>query len=138
MDQTSQSTGSRTKKILWLIIAIGIVVVILAVVFGQRASRRKADIYEAVFLDNNQVYFGKLSELRGDFIKLTDIYYLRAGTVQKGEAGELPSQVDLIKLGSELHGPRDEMIINREHVIFYEEIGDQSEIRKLIRKDKGE
>ena len=75
---------------------------------------------------------------RGDFIKLTDIYYLRAGTVQKGEAGELPSQVDLIKLGSELHGPRDEMIINREHVIFYEEIGDQSEIRKLIRKDKGE
>jgi len=116
MDQTSQSTGSRTKKILWLIIAIGIVVVILAVVFGQRASRRKADIYEAVFLDNNQVYFGKLS----------------------GEAGELPSQVDLIKLGSELHGPRDEMIINREHVIFYEEIGDQSEIRKLIRKDKGE
>jgi hypothetical protein len=97
---------------------------------------RNEGTFQAVFLDNNQVYFGRLEEVNQDFWSLTDIYYLRTGgTVQQGGAVS-PSQIDLIKLGAELHAPTDEMIIGKEHVVFYEEIGEDSEIMKLIRQHK--
>lgn len=93
---------------------------------------RDPDAYHAVFLDNGQVYFGKLEHLNKEFWSLTDIYYLRAGTVQQGET--VGPQIDLIKLGLEIHAPKDEMIINKQHIVFYESLGDDGEVMKLIRQ----
>lgn len=125
--------GERLRIVFWILVIVGLALVILILVRGQKLVVRTPDAYQAVFLDNNQVYFGKLKSLNRDFWSLTDIYYLRAGTVQQiGSGGE--TQIDLVKLGAELHAPKDEMIINKEHVIFYEEIGETSEIMKSIRQ----
>ncbi len=142
-------THKLRSLVFWLIIIAGLTLVVIVLVRGQQLVIRKPEAYQAVFLDNGQVYFGKFRSVSRDLWSLTDIYYLRAGTIQPaspaggqaaptgGQAGqEGTGQIDLIKLGAELHAPRDEMIINKEHVIFYEDLGEGGEVMKLIRKHK--
>lgn len=131
----------RLKVVFWVVIIAGTLLVAFIVLRGQRLLIRMPASYQAVFLDNGQVYFGRLSAVNREFLSLTDIYYLRAGTVQSpplaGQAGgQTEGQVDLIKLGAELHAPRDEMIINKDHVLFYEDINESGEVMRLIRKHK--
>lgn len=138
-----QSLIPKLRLGFWIIIIIGVILVFVVLIRGQELIIRTPEAYQAVFLDNGQVYFGKLKAVNRDWWSLTDIYYLRAGTIQQGALGEdqardVPtlSQLDLIKLGAELHAPKDEMIINKTHVIFYEEISENGEVMKLIRKHK--
>lgn len=132
----------KLRWLFWLIIIAALAMVVIVLVRGQQLVVRTPQGYQAVFLDNGQVYFGKLRSVSRDLWSLTDIYYLRAGTIQQaapagGQAGqEGTAQIDLIKLGAELHAPRDEMIINKAHVIFYEDLGETGEVMKLIRKHK--
>ena len=125
----------KLKIVLWGVVILGVVLVLFVLLRGEKLLIRTPESYQAVFLDNNQVYFGKLKAIDENFWSLTDIYYLRAGTLQPGTqaAGD---QIDLVKLGAEIHGPKDEMIINRDHVIFYEEIGSSGQVMKLIRDHK--
>ncbi len=132
----------RVRAGLWIVIALGIIAVFLALLRGQgpveqRQLPHSAESFQAVFLDNGQVYFGVLKSVNQDFFSLTDIYYLRAGTLQRAAPREegLP-ELDLVKLGAELHAPRDEMLINKAHILFYEDIREDGEVMKLIRAHK--
>ena len=87
--------------------------------------------YQAVFLDNGQVYFGKLEEPRGEFYLLTDVFYL-----QSGVAVDQTSSLSLTKLGSEAHGPEDWMRINKEHVLFIEDMKNDSKVIQAIQSYK--
>lgn len=129
-----KSWADRLKIVFWLLLLIGVGVIVLIAIRGQKLISPSSDLYQVVFLDNDQVYFGKLNAVDEDLWSLTDVYYLRAGPSVLDESGEQERKVDLIKLGTELHQPRDEMFINREHVIFYEDIGEQSVIRQTIRE----
>jgi len=99
-----------------------------------------SDKYQAVFLTNGQVYFGKLEDGGGDYVKLTDIYYLQSkdqGKVQpKDSADTSQPNLTLIKLGKELHAPADEMNISREQVLFWEDITDDGKVMKAIKEYK--
>ncbi len=82
--------------------------------------------YHAVFLDDGQVYFGKLEIIKDThFVKLKDIFYIRTGDEQV-EAGQVA--VSLIKLGQELHGPHDVMNINVDHITFWEKLRDDGPV----------
>lgn len=132
-----KSWSERLKVIFWVVIILGTVLVLWIVIAGNKLLVRTSDGYQAVFLDNGQVYFGKLKAANRDFLSLTDIYYLRAGSLQPSADGAPQAAgVDLVKLGAELHAPRDEMIINREHVLFYEDITESGQVMQLIRKHK--
>ncbi|MEK7570449.1 MAG: hypothetical protein AAB515_03380 [Patescibacteria group bacterium] len=91
--------------------------------------------YYAVFLSNDQVYFAHIDEENQDAVVLKDVYYLKTNTnaVRQGEATEAATaKVSLIKLGKELHQPQEPVVINREHVLFYEPIGNDGEVMKAI------
>lgn len=93
--------------------------------------------HQAVFLSNGQVYFGRVSNLNQDYVKLTDIYYLilKRPLQEQTPSGPAPSptpEYTLIKLGNELHGPKDEMIINRQHVLFIEDLKNDSRVSQAI------
>lgn len=83
--------------------------------------------YQAVFLDNGQVYFGKLEKTRDAFYILTDVFYL-----QSNIAVEQASNLSLTKLGSEAHGPEDRMQINAEHILFIEDMKNDSKVVQAI------
>lgn len=98
----------------------------------------KSKQYQAVFLSNGQVYFGKLKNVDNSYIRLSEIYYLQVQQqVQpdekaKQEQGQQP-QVSLAKLGSELHGPEDTMYISRDQVLFWENLKDDGKVAQAIK-----
>lgn len=94
--------------------------------------------YQAIFLDNGQVYFGKLVRREGDFYRLEDVFYFKQNSQTPGAAKDQNQDVSLSKLGSEVHGPEDFMEINRDHIIFIEDLQDDSKIVKAITEYKSQ
>ena len=102
---------------------------------GNSADKNK---HQAVFLTNGQVYFGKLTDDGGNYVKLNDIYYLQTQEkVQpKDSKSTDQSNLTLIKLGKELHAPADEMNISRQQVLFWENINDDGKVMQAIKEYK--
>lgn len=98
--------------------------------------------YQAVFLNNGQVYFGKLSRVGSQYPVLEDIYYLQITQPLQPGDGTAPntdnsqSNINLVKLGGELHGPEDEMRINRDSILFIEKLKGDSTVVQNINKLK--
>lgn len=94
------------------------------------------DQNQAVFLEGGQVYFGKITEITKDTMKLKDIYYLKTGSVDKTGSPVGAEDISLVKLGSELHGPEDAMIIERKNVTFWENLKNDGQVSKAIAEFK--
>ncbi len=97
--------------------------------------------YQAVFFTNGQVYFGKLQKLNGDYLKLTDVFYLQAPATNTTDsknpqltADQQAANVQLIKLGNEIHGPEDSMIVNKQQVLFFENLKKDGKVTDSITK----
>ena len=137
------------KRFIWPIVAL---VVIIAAIVGWFvwSSMKTTGIpidtskYQAVFFTNGQVYFGKLQATSGEYMKLTNIYYLQGQQSQSEgtdpsnpqEASTDQNNVQLIKLGDEIHGPEDEMIISKDQVLFYENLKADGKVAQSIEKHK--
>jgi hypothetical protein len=93
--------------------------------------------YQAVFMTNGQVYFGKLSGVSSKYQVLSDVYYLQVQqAVQPAATDNKDAKISLTKLGKELHGPTDRMNISSEQVLFWEDLNDDSAIVKAIENYK--
>lgn len=139
----SKNKGSKATKIMQIVLLFSVTLIAVALIvlfiFGGKkdeSSYVDKDKYQAVFLNGGQVYFGKIGEYTGKFLTLTDIYYLRVN--QQVQPGQTTAQndVSLAKLGNELHGPEDEMVINRSEVQFWENLKDDGQVVKAITEYK--
>ncbi len=93
---------------------------------GNRFPEVPADKWQAVFLENGQVYFGRMHDTGGDYVSLSNVYYLK-------EASDLSqSNLNLVKLGGELHGPEDTINIRKESIAFWENMKDTSRVVQSI------
>lgn len=90
------------------------------------------ELYQAVFLTSGQTYFGLVSDITKDTMKLEDIYYLKTGSVDRNGNSTAATDMSLVKLGSEIHGPEDVMIIERKNVSFWENLRKDSQVSKAI------
>lgn len=93
----------------------------------------KSSGYSAVFLTNNQVYFGKLESQNSDYPTLKDVYYLRVDKGSSATASASPG-VSLVKLGEELHGPSDEIQFNKDQILLIEDLKTDSRVFKAIQE----
>ena len=143
----SRGGASKTPKVkkglLWTIAAVVLGAAVLfagysgynALVQGQLIDGGKC---QAVFLTNNQVYFGKLSRVGAETYKLNKIFYLQASQTNAEDANNpqqtetAGSDVQLIKLGSEVHGPEDQMVIDKGQVLFYENLTKEGKVAQTI------
>ena len=170
-----QPSGESKKGMLWgLAILVGLAVV-AGVVFlivkemkgmqgagGERIIEREKLVsgvvgsdsmkidqtkYQAVFLTNGQVYFGKVGFHDGSYVELSDIYYLQVKPVLQQSEGdnnndnrsqnqEQKTELSLVKLGNELHGPEDRMMINKDQVVFVEDLKNDSKVTDAITRYK--
>lgn len=88
---------------------------------------------QAVFLNGGQVYFGDINNLNEKYLSMSNIYYLRVNQqVQPNQSTSNANDVSLVKLGCELHGPQDNMVINREQIIFWENLKDDGQVAKAV------
>jgi hypothetical protein len=140
-----RSRGNRFSKQKLVIagivalIALGLIGAVLWFTGGGALGSVKRGQYQAVFLTNGQVYFGKISSLTTETVTLHDIYYLQQQTsVQNQDKKDTTSQnqLSLAKLGNELHGPEDTMYIERSQVLFWENVKDDSQVVKTIKQEK--
>lgn len=150
--QVIKEEKSTFKRIV-LPIIIALAVILLAIggwfgwkAFGAGAGAPAIDSskYQAVFFTNGQVYFGKLQSAGNEYMKLTDIYYLQNNQSNaEGEDQNNPQQastdqsnVQLIKLGDEIHGPEDAMVISKDQVLFYENLKTDGKVAQSIEQHK--
>jgi hypothetical protein len=118
-----------------VIVGVGLVIVVavtLALWTTRGASTVKFDTpYQAVLLDNNQVYYGKVQGLGTPFPVLTDVYYIQQQVNQQTK--EVKNI--LIRRGTEWHAP-DRMVINARHIILVEPVSPNSKVAQLIADSK--
>ncbi len=93
-------------------------------------------LYQAVFLTNGQVYFGKLANTTDSFVTLTDVYYLQTNAADQKQALQGDGNIALVKLGGELHGPTDAIQIHRDAILMVEDLREDSKLVQTMQKDK--
>jgi hypothetical protein len=113
-----------------------VALIVFIAIGGPRAEQRfvEDDKFQAVFLNGGQVYFGQVTNLNDQYMRLVDIYYLRVNQpVQPAEgAFNEEGEISLVKLGCELHGPKDEMLINRDQIVFWENLKTDGQVTQAI------
>lgn len=128
-----------------LIVATVILAAVLIVYIGnfKKSSGEQGFVddqkMQAVFLNGGQVYFGKVSDLNEKYMRMSDIYYLRVNQqVQPNQTNNqnTSNDISLVKLGCELHGPQDSMVINREQIIFWENLKADGQVAKAVAEYK--
>jgi len=140
--RTSRHESPKKKRsvIKWLAIAVAGIVVLGALAWffifrGSAAAQIDGSNYQAVFLTSGQVYFGKLQFVDDKYMKLTNVFYIQtatsSSTVQSSAATS--SDMQLIKLGNEIHGPKDAMLISRDQVLFFENLQTDGKVAKTIK-----
>ena len=117
-----------------------LIVLIIALVIGgvyffaKSKNQFSGNAYQAVFLDNDQVYFGKVIREDRDIVELTSVYYLQVNSsdLLSDATDTTNDSFALVKLGNELHGPEDVMYIYREHILYIENLKSDSRVLSAI------
>ncbi len=139
------------KRTFWTIVVVIVVLLVLWYFIPNYTSFKSLPAlgsiwpstkWQAVFLTNGQVYFGKIDRVGWSTVILKDIYYLQVVNVPlqrtiEGQATatanqETTQQLTLVKLGNELHGPTDEIRINRDQLMFTEFLKNDGRVVEAI------
>lgn len=137
----SKAFGNLQVFSVVLLYSLTVLLVALAIytfIIGNRDNSQNKYVaegkYQAVFLNGGQVYFGQITNANSKYMTLNDIYYLKVNqTVQPGQAPK-NEDISLVKLGCELHGPYDQMVLNQEQVIFWENLKDDGQVVKAVKQ----
>ena len=105
---------------------------------SQLSTQIDSGKYQAVFLSSGQVYFGKLTAVDSQYLKLSGVFYIQSQQDAASEKNQITAQestgMQLIKLGEEVHGPEDTMVINRDQMLFFENLKSDGKVTQLIRQ----
>lgn len=145
---TAPKAPKNLSWVKWVIFAVLIVAIAVAGWMFWPNNQNVAmtidsDKYQAVFLSNGQVYFGRLSVVNSDYMKLTNVYYLERQLTSDGEgtAGEEEGEstnptgdnnFQLLKYSDVLYGSEDEMVISQDDIIRYENLRSDGVVAKAI------
>ncbi len=140
---SKRSIKKWNKPLKWLagFLLVSTVILVVAIIIsiafsdnkGQSQYVKSGDM-QAVFLNGGQVYFGQIGTINDEYMTLSNIYYLRVNQqVQPGQT-ESSNDVSLVKLGCELHGPQDQMVINNDQVIFWENLKNDGQVVKAVQE----
>lgn len=98
--------------------------------------------YQAVYLTNDNVYFGRIHVLVNGDIFLTDVFRVQATSTNSGQqatststktsASDDSSGIRLVKPGKELHAPDDTMLIKKDSVLFIENLKADGKVTQAI------
>ncbi len=125
----------------WVVGVLIVAAIIWGIVTKMGPGSASASDYKAVFLTNGQVYFGKVANEAASPVVLTDVFYLQVQQQlqQADKNGVTPApaqQIQLVKLGKEIHGPSDEMRINKDQVLYIESLKSDGKVVKTITEFK--
>ncbi len=139
-----KSNMPKWINILYVVILFGIaallILVVVSIIRSDGNSKEYSMVdntkYQAVFLNNGQVYFGSITDLSGDYMRLNNVFYLTQ-TATGANTTDANSDYTLIKLGcQQIHYPYDQMVINRTQVTFWENLNADGKVTTSIEEFK--
>ncbi len=147
----SKSTSKDTKKdpksklpdwMLGLTYAcIALAVILSAAKIGLQGMQYKSlyqnDTYQAVTLTNGQTFFGQMERYGRNTFVITDVYYLQSAQTEVSDDAlteSVASGLQLVPLTEDLHQPYNHMVLNREHIIYWQNLQPDSPIMEAITK----
>jgi hypothetical protein len=110
-------------------------VIFLAIGGSKTESQNKyvdTSKMQAVFLNGGQVYFGNVKNINSQYMQMANIYYLRVNQQVQPNGNATNNDISLVKLGCELHGPQDTMVINQSQIIFWENLKADGQVAKAV------
>lgn len=131
-------------------ICVGLALVLAVTQFwlyGLRYSRVfSGEVWASVTLSNGQSYIGHLEQYGPQTVVLFDAYYLQAvtdATTTEGvtdttaadaatETAEPESNLQLISIADDLHKPFDYLIINRDQILYWQQLSQESPIVQTL------
>lgn len=134
-------TKKSSKWPLWLaliLVALAALGIGVWFLFGNAKGNTGIDSskYQAVFLTNGQIYFGKLSAYNDEYLRLTTGYYPQAKeagtTEEEADVSDTSSGIQLIRLGDEVYGPENEIFVSKKQILHYENLKTDSKVAQLI------
>lgn len=141
----SSKKDKPSKWYVWPLIVVAIILALLAGWWAWSNLRGGVAIddskYQAVSITDGQVYFGKLSMLNDEYVKLSNAYYLQAqvgegaSSEETAEAGSDQNSVKLIKLSNKIYGPEDEIIIPKSQVMSFENLKPDGQVAQWLDKN---
>lgn len=127
---------TRKRKIITSIVLLIILIVAGLFAWYHWSYSAKSFIdggkYQAVFTTNNQAYFGKMQILADGSYRMSNVYYLQQAGTTAQRANTDNQTPQLVKMGSELHGPEDSIIFPADQVQFWENLKPDSKVTKAI------
>lgn len=141
-----KGSGKKAKGGNWMqmvsgvmLVSIALLVAAVALILARSGGSNESKYintkkYQAVFLNNGQVYFGNITGLNSEYVHMSNIYYLTQSSDSSGNAN---GNYTLVKLGcQQIHDPLDEMVINRAQVTFWENLQDNGKVVSSINEFK--
>ncbi len=146
--QESKQNTMNKGKFNWLQIFNGLLLIGIALLIGLVAlaitrvtnsnEGKFVDTskYQAVFLNNGQVYFGNITSLNNQYVRMSNIYYLTQSASSTSSTNSSSSNnYSLVKLGcQQIHDPYDAMVINRDQITFWENLQDGGKVASSIKQ----
>lgn len=127
---------NKVLSVVSILLAIAVILFALALTKGKSGALGVPAFstpYQAVLLDNGQVFYGKLSRLDTGFPEMTDVYYI----VNTEDPQTKTVKHVLVKRGKELHAPT-ETFLEARHIVMIEPVGPSSEVAKLIAQSESQ
>lgn len=138
--------GKKSRESNWMqivsgvmLVSIALLVAAVALILARSGGTNESKYistkkYQAVFLNNGQVYFGNITGLTDQYVHMANIYYL---TQNSDSSGNTNGNYTLVKLGcQQIHDPFDEMVINRDQITFWENLQDNGKVVSSINEFK--
>lgn len=130
------SFGVKFMRVEVFTVLLGVALLLVAVALyagiskpGSESKEINSKEYQAVFLSNGQVYFGKITELNSKYLVLQSVFYIENNSSNTSNTSQQNSNYTLRKLGTtELHAPQDKMVVNRDTITFWENLKDSSQV----------
>lgn len=144
--EPKQKSGKKLGTILAIIAALALVGAMIWLVVSRLNSVSSAidtTKYQAIVLTSGESYFGKLAVVDGDYMKLKDVFYVQKSESEGEETAEdlkstqtSQNSLQLIKLGNEIYGPNDEILIARDQVLYFVNMKSDSKVTQTIEQYK--
>jgi hypothetical protein len=116
-------------KHILMVAVVAILLLIFSTVFsGNKLSSSvmgsiDTSTYQAIHLDTNKTYFGRVIEGSEEFVTIEDVFYFLDDSKKK-----------LVKRGEEAQSGNDSLTLNRSHVLATENLSLDSAVVKAILK----
>jgi hypothetical protein len=126
MDMLSASYASGRKQSPWLIAVVVVVALVIvefavAAIFSIGQFSKTTSTWSALFLNDNEIFFGHVKSSNSNQIELSNVFYLQR--TQPPQGTQAPASISINSLvSSQIQCPQDEITLDRVNVLYQQDL----------------